>query len=465
MTIINESLLFPWGLINSFVIGFLFFGLSNSILKRKYSNLIIFSLFTASQVLSFLFKFHVITSLTPLIRFAFVCAIIVFCYKGNTVTKIIKSFIIYIEYWFCVMLSSFEYYIFPKEIRLLETQITGAVYKSYLFDTVLTYCFTMIIGILLMGISKFISNKKDVNYNKKYTFLLIYPIISTVVMILMVYYYGLFYLYFEKVIPSAFSTAISVTFLVIFAVNITVFLTVEKMQAIDAQNKKYEKRLLQNQLDYQEAILVRKNKSELRKIRHDLSNILLAIKSSICIGQNDEAISLINKTTENLSTVDGIVLCSNSTLNSFLSLKKQQAENAGAILNISILENAPIKADNYDMCRLVGNIIDNGIEAVSKISNKEILFQIESNDSLITVKSKNSYTNLNKKEKRTKRGHGKKIINDIANKYNGKYTSNIYYNEYIDTIEIKNTLPTPPNTLSIIYWRYMYIHIKSTVLD
>lgn len=308
-----------------------------------------------------------------------------------------------------------------------------AVNQDYFIVYLLMYPILIVSALFYSGVIRLVKRKEK--KESKYIFFLWMPVTHV-----------LLFLFFLIVVSQIPTEQVQITGWLIVAVIITTifdlitYFVIDKIEMVELQNKKYEEEILKNKLDYQEAVLLNKNKAELRKTRHDMNNVLLTVKSLIQLENTEDAIALLNKATNDLSTVDGIPICSNSTLNALLSLKKQQCKKGGAVLNIHIQENALLHMDNYDICRISGNLIDNALEAVCKTENKAISFDIEIDDLSVKITTKNAFdvSGAKKKERRTNRGNGKSIIREITKKYQGDYTIYTEGDQYISVITLSN---------------------------
>lgn len=85
-------------------------------------------------------------------------------------------------------------------------------------------------------------------------------------------------------------------------------------------------------------------------------------------------------------------ICKNETINTIYSIKLKDAVEKKANLKVQVNESAPIKVSDYDLCRVLTNIIDNAINAVENSSlSKDIELNIVSNSNDILIKSKNAF--------------------------------------------------------------------------
>ena len=217
---------------------------------------------------------------------------------------------------------------------------------------------------------------------------------------------------------------------------------VDFLEKRELENLKYKQLVANNELDYQKYLQLRTERERFRKIRHDLSNIITTAAGFIEIEKPQKALEILQKANDDIHNSAYEIICKNETINTIYTIKHQQAEEKGINLVINVEENSEIKISNYDLCRILTNLIDNQIEAMDNFSEKrDVELSIKITPANIVLKSTNMYRNSNKKKPTNKdfHGYGQKIINDIAKKYNGKYSFNIVENEYITSTILDNT--------------------------
>lgn len=99
-----------------------------------------------------------------------------------------------------------------------------------------------------------------------------------------------------------------------------------------------------------------------------------------------------------LTGLAGFSLCSNEAINTILYVKQQQAKNSGIKFTADISEHYAVLPDDYDLCRLLNNIIDNALNAaLTARENRQCRIEIAIDENEITIKSENNFI-----EKRTK---------------------------------------------------------------
>lgn len=109
------------------------------------------------------------------------------------------------------------------------------------------------------------------------------------------------------------------------------------------------------------------------------------------------------------------------------------------MLNVEIEETGSVMIDDYDLCRMLSNIIDNAVNAAMMLeSDKEAKITIVIDHESVNIKSKNDFVPEQKKETADGHGFGRKIIQDIAKKYNGKYSFYLVNNTYYSDTTVSN---------------------------
>lgn len=126
-------------------------------------------------------------------------------------------------------------------------------------------------------------------------------------------------------------------------------------------------------------------------------------------------------------------------------MKKQEAEKIGVTVKAEVEEHYPLNVDDYDFCRVLGNIIDNAVNALKKFEGERLFgLSIEIDEDLVRIKGENPFDAAKEKRKRRSKDHGQGtvIIKDIESKYDGSYNvrqeNGIWYtNTVLKNIKIK----------------------------
>ncbi|MGO5107485.1 sensor histidine kinase [Clostridium sporogenes] len=167
-----------------------------------------------------------------------------------------------------------------------------------------------------------------------------------------------------------------------------------------------------------------------RAFKHDINNHLICIKNLIADGDIKSTEVYLKKITKSLESLNLKVNTGNPFADAVISEKYNISidKNIDFKCNVKIL--ADTKIDSFDLCVILGNALDNAIEACEKITDKSIKKYIHItsivNKSFIVFEIKNSmegYINkdyvLTDKIDNINHGLGLLNIESITNKYCG----------------------------------------------
>lgn len=218
--------------------------------------------------------------------------------------------------------------------------------------------------------------------------------------------------------------------LMMCAANIAVFYIISKQNdLIEAKEKLFfaENHIHRQIIHYEQLY---KYQTELRMFRHDTKNRLLSMMGILKQGDTEKAMQALQS---NLDFIDemnkSIVDNGNPVIDAVLQSKLYDASRKGITVKITTRLTDRINIDELELGIIVGNALDNAIEAVEKISssqNKEILFNMFSSANRISISVKNPVAEnvdtdklSTTKTDRSSHGFGVQSIKTIAQKYDG----------------------------------------------
>lgn len=164
---------------------------------------------------------------------------------------------------------------------------------------------------------------------------------------------------------------------------------------------------------------------EIRRIKHDMNNTYLALMAEMESGNADSALNHIKRNLDILDKFDKLIDTGHPAVDAILENKINQCDELSIKTEISYALENPIRVDEYEIAVVIGNILDNAIEACKKLSsdNKEIWGLIYSDNQNIIINIKNTAESSNhfKTSKPDKKMHGigLKSIQHIAKEHNG----------------------------------------------
>ncbi|MGP0583410.1 ATP-binding protein [Paenibacillus timonensis] len=215
------------------------------------------------------------------------------------------------------------------------------------------------------------------------------------------------------------------------------FLNVLVIYMFDTMMEKFqfqqENFQLQRQMDYQDANYEKTVHSfkSIKRIIHDTNQQLLYVEE--CIKRGDPAAALehirvtLNKVEDAYHRVNTGHLVIDALVTNALNIGEANGIRIDTQLN---LYSQDLNIDRYDLCVVLGNLLDNALEASKKVKIAEdryILIRIRSDESALSVQIKNQTEDevirlQSQKPNREFHGIGLTNISRICEKYGGNMT-------------------------------------------
>ncbi len=185
---------------------------------------------------------------------------------------------------------------------------------------------------------------------------------------------------------------------------------------------------------------------KISKIKHDMRNHTMAVSSLISNEEYEHAKILCDSVCEKLST-PALSHCENPVLNAILNVEKEKAYQHNISLSCVINDTLSFIEDS-DIVSIVGNLCDNAIEYLIGIEKdrrnmkitiskyKDYYFIACKNTILFSVLKNNPEMNTTKKDIAL-HGKGMKILQEIAEKYNGEILVKEYENELTISVIVR----------------------------
>ncbi len=289
--------------------------------------------------------------------------------------------------------------------------------------------------IILIYIVSVIKNEKsgEIIPNNFYLFLLLIPVGSIYIAI------NEFY---SK--SNRFSAMVTISILLLF--NVVIFEIYIKLNEMFLYEK--EKTVYAQQLEIISGNTVEQEKimEEFHQEKHNLINELIVLKGGIENDDKETVIRNLNKIINNCNIAESISNSGNSTVDAIINFKYAVAKEYGIDFHLKIFIPSELPIEPCEMGVVLGNAIDNAIEAIRECKGKEKVIEISmgvKKESCIIV-IKNLYENKIKRNKRgrilsTKReehrhGYGLKSIEKIAEEYGGEVIVDVKDNIFSLTV-------------------------------
>lgn len=372
----------------------------------KFIKLTAYFLFNAFISLLYLNGFSETTMLISNLLGLFMLTLL---YNGKILQKIIFSFSVY----GILMAIEVLVYLLYKKI-----DYNDAMLEKYNY-TVTLATIVDIISFIAALLFRSIKSKRKVQYMPtKYWYILI---ILPVALLFMTYQLSK-----DGVDTTSASTIIC--FLLILIINPIVFVLYDLLS--DKYALQIEKILFENNINhYQNQLsVISKSEQRAKELSHDLNNYLQGlvgmIENNDISGSKEYLEELLNKVNSN-----SVINTGNNAIDSLINYKISimNEKNIEFTSDIYIPQN--ISISNTDITALLGNLLDNAIEASEKTNlKKSISLYMKYDKSNIIITVKNNYSGKLKEENGLYRsskndtenhGFGLKSISNVTDKYNG----------------------------------------------
>ena len=167
-----------------------------------------------------------------------------------------------------------------------------------------------------------------------------------------------------------------------------------------------------------------------RKMTHDFNNHLETIRSLIAVKDFDSATDYIDSIRNNAVPVL-MVKSNNSAIDAILNYKYSQATAKDIVMDFNINDLSAIPLSKEDVVSMLGNVLDNAIEAASKCANhKRISVKINRCEEETVIYISNTISEpveiidnhiKSTKENSLEHGYGLRNIETILNKYGASF--------------------------------------------
>lgn len=173
--------------------------------------------------------------------------------------------------------------------------------------------------------------------------------------------------------------------------------------------------------------------SELKRQRHDFNNHINCMVGLLAIESYDELHQYLCSLANRVDTINAIVDCGSPVLTALISDKYEIAKKSDINFNLSICILEDIQVNPIDLSIIIGNALDNAIEACQKMNHrvKEIEFKLETKSNYVLIEIVNTYvkalnnncsTFLTSKVDAENHGFGLKNIKFTVERYGGVMT-------------------------------------------
>lgn len=188
---------------------------------------------------------------------------------------------------------------------------------------------------------------------------------------------------------------------------------------IRQQNKYYEKQLE----------LMKTSLKSMKTVRHDLNNHMTSVYALVQNGKKEELMGYLSEMIEVFDKKQGIASTGNVVIDSIINFKLQEADKDMITVNIDLNIPKELKIPSFDITIIVGNLLDNALNAVKKLENNRCIdIKIKYTKNRLILKIVNSFEGIIIKENgklitthedKNNHGLGLESVKTVLEKYNG----------------------------------------------
>ena len=170
---------------------------------------------------------------------------------------------------------------------------------------------------------------------------------------------------------------------------------------------------------------IRREQTQLRTLRHDLRNHLTVVRSLLEQGEQQRAEEYLNQLLGSPALTGGGRLCQHEAANAVLAAKLGQMQQQGisGAFQVQLPEHLPVA--DADLVALLGNGLDNAIEAAGNAADKTISLVCRADKGVLVLRLVNGLTGQEREDlattKQDKQNHGLGLLQmrQIVQKYGG----------------------------------------------
>lgn len=213
-----------------------------------------------------------------------------------------------------------------------------------------------------------------------------------------------------------------------FVVNMLLFLVYYQMLIVSENRMKQEHieqqmRLYENQFE-----VMQQSEYKVHALRHDMKHHIHNIYIMTHKDQKEDVLKYLERMQESLENPKEHVTTGNGDIDVILNYMLEKAERAGIKVEQKVMVPKKIEVEPYELNIILGNLLENAIEAAKESEEKLIKLHIVAEKGMLVVNINNTYSGkiVTSKEKlistkgSLEHGFGLRNVENIVQLYQGK---------------------------------------------
>ena len=290
---------------------------------------------------------------------------------------------------------------------------------------------------------------KTTTFNSQKKFPLWFKVGTTMLPLTSAFIIILLYRYSYLVLDTTYQISTLFAAVLLIVANLLILYIIEKQEIYfrTAERLLFAETHIKNQVSHYTELYAQQE--TLKKFKHDSKNFYTSLISILETLTVQDAIKYIKEKIQIDTYENNTINSGHPVIDAIIHSKKLYAQNYNILIKTAIKITTSILIDELELGVLIGNALDNAIEAsinIDKDTPKAILLNIISSGDMLSIEVSNP-TNINidiqklnttKKDKRF-HGYGLNGIETITNKYNGNLSLSFENNIFTLSCILVNT--------------------------
>ena len=213
-----------------------------------------------------------------------------------------------------------------------------------------------------------------------------------------------------------------------FLVNIVSFDLYDKISGLMQEQMTRRVTEEQNRFYEYQVRIMKDTLDSIRMLRHDMKNKLSTLYTMAQKGQDEELMLHLKELTDVCNKTKEYSHSGNITIDSIINYKLQNAEQRHIKVTADIFVPMELAVPTFDLAVVLGNLLDNAIEAVSYLEDRWIDIRVKYTKGRLIIEINNTYDGMlprtlegivSRKEDKENHGIGIKSVKLTLEKYDG----------------------------------------------
>lgn len=222
-----------------------------------------------------------------------------------------------------------------------------------------------------------------------------------------------------------------VSSVILLLINADVFYLYDTLTEMFYKKKENELIRVQNKAYQNQIHIMQESQLKIRCLKHDMDNHIFKMQDLLNTQKYSELEQYLNDAKQSIEDNSVLIKSGNETVNSILNYKLTQIKSMSVETEYDVLVPENLNISSFDINIVLGNLVDNAIEALrfdSENENKRLVIRIGSKQGYIKIYIANTFDGIisdgTRKEDAVNHGLGLKSVIKTVEKYGGLLKTN-----------------------------------------